>query len=361
MSPSAGTTLGALAKAVGAELRRGEPGAPVDGVGALEDARATQVSFYANPAYRKQLAPSRAAAVIVSQADADMPELRTRPVLVAANAYATFARASQYFHPQRSYPEGIDPRAHVEPGAAVDSTAHVAPFAVVRAGAVVGAGAAVMSFAYVGEGASVGAGTVLWPHAVVRDGCVVGARCILHPGAVVGADGFGFAFDAEGDGAGPVHRKIPQAGIARLEDDVELGANSCVDRAALGETVVGRGTKIDNQVQLGHGVRVGPLCVIASQAGVAGSTTIGAGVAVGGQAGIVGHLAVGDLARVGARAAVMQDVEAGATVMGWPATDAKVWKRAAMSQARVPELIKELRELRRRVDELERARAKGEG
>jgi UDP-3-O-[3-hydroxymyristoyl] glucosamine N-acyltransferase len=147
---------------------------------------------------------------------------------------------------------------------------------------------------------------------------------VLHPGVILGADGFGFAFDSEGDGEGPIHRKIPQVGIVRIEDDVEIGANSCVDRATFGETVIGRGTKIDNLVQIAHNVVIGPLCVLSAQVGISGSTTVGTGVAMGGQVGVAGHLHVGDMVQLGAKTGIGHDVPDGSILMGYPPFDHKL-------------------------------------
>jgi UDP-3-O-[3-hydroxymyristoyl] glucosamine N-acyltransferase len=206
--------------------------------------------------------------------------------------------------------------------------------------------------------ARVGDDCVLWPGAVVRELCIVGNRVVLQPNSVVGSDGFGFAFDLEGDGNGPMHRKVPQAGIARIEDDVELGACSCVDRATLGETVIGRGTKIDNLVQIGHNVRVGPLCLLVAQCGISGSTELGQGVVLAGQVGVVGHLRIGDGARAGAQAGVAHDVPDGETVTGYPAMSHRQWLRMSAALPRVPELLREVRKLQQRVEQLEKEKAK---
>jgi UDP-3-O-[3-hydroxymyristoyl] glucosamine N-acyltransferase len=318
-------------------------------VAPLDQAAPSDVSFYSNPTYRRQLASSRARAIIVGASDADLPELKGRALLIAAVPYAAFARVATAFHTPPVRPAGIDAAARVEAGAEVDPSARVEAFAFVGAGAHVGASAVIMSGAYVGPGAHIGAGTVLAPRAIVMDRCIVGARCLLHSGAVIGADGFGFAFDPEGDGEGPIHRKIPQAGIARLDDDVEIGANSCVDRATFGETVIGRGTKLDNMVQIGHNVVVGPLCVIAAQTGIAGSTTVGSGVVIGGQVGLSGHIRIGDMARVGPRSGVAHDIPDGATMIGYPALEHRLWMRASVAFARLPELLREVRDLRRRL------------
>lgn len=357
MSPSIdGLTLGHLAGLCRAEIRGAASELRLTGVASLADAGAGDVAFYTNPSYRRQLASCRAGVVIVAPSDAELPELADRPLLVATTPYAAFARISAAFHPEPAVVPERDPSARIDPTADVHPEARIEAFAYVGPRAHVGAGVVLMVGAYVGADARIGAGSRLYPHAVVRDGCLVGERCILHPGAVVGADGFGFAFDPEGDGAGPMHRKIPQTGIARLEDDVEIGANSCIDRATLGETVIGRGSKIDNLVQIGHNVQVGALSVLASQVGIAGSSRIGVGVAMGGQAGVAGHLEVGDMARLGAKAGVAQDVAPGLTVMGYPAVDARLWRRASVALNRLPDLVREVRQLRQRLLSLDSGR-----
>jgi UDP-3-O-[3-hydroxymyristoyl] glucosamine N-acyltransferase len=205
---------------------------------------------------------------------------------------------------------------------------------------------------HVAEDARVGEDSVLYENVVVRERCVVGRRVILQAGCVVGGDGFGFAFDLEGAGEGPRHYKVPQSGIVVIEDDVEIGANSCVDRATLGTTRIGRGSKIDNLVQIGHNVELGPLCIVVSQVGIAGSARLGTGVVVGGQAGIVGHLDVGDGVRIAAKSGVMTDVAAGETVSGSPSMPHSQWLRNQGAFARVADLRREIRQLRRDMDEL---------
>ena len=188
---------------------------------------------------------------------------------------------------------------------------------------------------------------------VVRERCVVGNRCILQPGAVVGGDGFGFAFDTEGEGgSGPRHYKVPQAGIAVLEDDVEIGANSCVDRATLGQTLVCRGAKIDNLVQIGHNVEVGPLSLLAAGTGIGGSSRLGMGVICGGQVGIVGHVEIGDGVRLGAQSGVPNDIPAGETYSGYPALPHAMWLREMAAMHRLPALVRQVRELEKQVEKL---------
>jgi UDP-3-O-[3-hydroxymyristoyl] glucosamine N-acyltransferase len=217
----------------------------------------------------------------------------------------------------------------------------------------VGARAVLYPGAYVGEGASIGEDSLLYPNVTVREHCQVGARVILHASCVVGADGFGFAFNPEGDN-GPEHYKVPQAGIVRIEDDVEVGACTTIDRATLGETVIGRGTKIDNLVQLAHNVKVGPLSLICAQAGVSGSAELGMGVVLAGQVGVVGHIRVGDMAKVGAQSGVAHDVEDGQVVSGSPAVPHRDWLRQSAALGQLGDLLKEVRTLRRRVELLEK-------
>ncbi|HYY52381.1 MAG TPA: UDP-3-O-(3-hydroxymyristoyl)glucosamine N-acyltransferase, partial [Myxococcales bacterium] len=280
-------SLEELARRIGAELR-GPAAGGMSGVAPLESAGPSQIAFYANPRYRKELAATRAGAVIVGEDDVPhVPPSAAR--LVAAQPYVAFAKASALFHEELVVEPGIQRGALVDETADVHPTAAISPGAYVGAGAKIGARTTIHAGARVLDGARVGEACVLWPGAVVRERCIIGDRVILQPNAVVGSDGFGFAFDVEGDGNGPMHRKVPQAGIARVEDDVEVGSCSCIDRATLGETVVGRGTKIDNLVQVGHNVHVGPLCLLVAQCGISGSTQLGQGVILAGQVGVVGH------------------------------------------------------------------------
>ena len=348
-----------LARSIGAELRGGGPGhaARITGVAPLETAGPSQIAFYANPRYRKELQATRAAAVIVSDGDAGQVPAHAA-CLVCAQPYVAFAKASALFHRELAAASGIQAGALVDASAEVHPSAAIAPGAYVGPGARIGARTVLHAGAHVLDGARVGEDCTLWSGAVVRERCVLGDRVVLQPNAVVGSDGFGFAFDLEGDGNGPKHRKVPQAGIARIEDDVELGACTCVDRATLGETVVGRGTKIDNLVQIGHNVQVGPLCLIVAQVGISGSTEIGQGAILAGQAGIVGHLRIGDGARVGAQAGVAQDVADGETVTGYPALPHREWLRMSVALPRVPELLREVRRLQQRVEQLEKEKGK---
>ncbi len=335
-----------LAAHVGGEVL-GDGARPIHGVRTLEEAGPEQLSFYGNPRYRRAFEASRAGAVLVPPGT---PPREGTSLVVVPLPHLAFARLSQLFHPAPRHTPGVSPRAHVHPGALVHPGATVMSGATVERGARVGNRSVLHPGVYLGEEAAVGEDCVLYPNVTVREHCTLGDRVILHSGCVVGADGFGFAFDPEG----PAHVKVPQAGTVRIEDDVEIGACSCVDRATVGETVVGRGTKIDNLVQVAHNVRVGPLSIVCAQAGISGSAEIGTGVVLAGQVGVVGHIRVGDLAKVGAQSGVAHDVEDGAVVSGSPAVAHKEWLRNSAALGGLADLVREVRALRRRVEMLEK-------
>ncbi|HEX9242107.1 MAG TPA: UDP-3-O-(3-hydroxymyristoyl)glucosamine N-acyltransferase [Anaeromyxobacter sp.] len=342
-------TLAELAARVGGTVE-GDGAIAVDGVATLEDAGPSQISFFANRKYRKAFEASRAGAVIV-EADEDVPAGRT--VLRASPAYLAFAKISTAFHPPREPMPEVAPEAVIHPTARIHPSAQVMPLASVGPRAEVGPRTILFPGVHLAEDVRVGADCLLYPNVVVRERCVVGDRVILQPGVVVGADGFGFALDLQGEGRGPRHYKVPQAGLVVIEDDVEIGANSCVDRATLGITRIGRGVKIDNLVQIAHNVEVGPLSILASQVGISGSTRLGMGVAVWGQAGIVGHVTIGDRANIAGQAGVGSDLEPGARVAGSPATPDVQWARNVSVFNRLTEMRRELRELRAEVARLQ--------
>lgn len=343
-------SLGELAALVGGSVE-GDSALQIQGVAGLEEATPGQLSFYGNSRYQRALLKTRASAVLVG---ADVPASTRTAWVRVKNPHLAFARISQAFYPPRSYSPGQSERAAIHPEAQVHPQATVMAFATVERKAEIGARAVLHPGVYVGENAQVGEDSVLHSNVTLSAGCIVGRRCIVHAGAVIGADGFGFAFDSEK----PEHVKIPQVGIARLEDDVELGACSCVDRATLGETVIGRGSKIDNLVQVAHNVTIGPLSILCAQVGISGSSKLGQSVVLAGQAGVAGHLSIGNLARIGPQAGLAQDVPEGGTASGTPAFGHQAWLRSSSVFQKLPELQKELRALKKRIEELEKGDAK---
>ncbi len=337
-----GWLLSELASAVSGRVD-GDAGRRVFGVATLEEATPDDLSFLTNPRYRPYLQQSRAGAILVGPDSG----IEGRDLLVAPDPYLALAEILDRMHPVRRPDPGVSADARVFPGAAVGVDVAIGPFAVVGAGVrlddrvVVGAGVVI------GEGSTIGADTVLMPRVVLYPGTRVGARCVIHAGVVLGGDGFGFATTAG------THRKVPQLGRVVIEDDVEIGANSTVDRGTLGETRIGRGTKIDNLVMVAHGVVIGPHGLLAGQAGIAGSTRIGSHVTMAGQSGAAGHLRMGDRVVVAAKTAVFTDVPDRAFVAGIPAVDHRSWKRSLTLVKMLPELRSKLRVLEERLAALE--------
>jgi UDP-3-O-[3-hydroxymyristoyl] glucosamine N-acyltransferase len=341
-------TLGQLAEALDATLD-GDPARVVTGVAALDAASADDISFLTDRRYEAAARASRAGAFLAPAGTRGLPG----PVLGCAAPQLALIRLLALFHPQAPPPAGVAATAVVDGTAAIDPTATIGPLAVVEAGARVGARARVHALAYVGRGVIVGDDSVLHPHVVLCEGVRLGRGVVVHAGAVLGADGFGYVPGASG------HRKIPQVGAVVVEDDVEIGANATIDRAMLGATVVGRGTKIDNLVQVAHNVVIGEHCLLAAQTGIAGSSRLGRGVFTGGQTGVSDHVTLGDGVMLAAQSGVIHDVEPGARMAGTWARPATQAKRIFVVQAELPEMSTRLKKLERRVAELEARLGRG--
>jgi UDP-3-O-[3-hydroxymyristoyl] glucosamine N-acyltransferase len=313
-------TLREIVERLGGEAV-GEAGAPLTGVGTLDSAGPSQIAFLANPRYRAKLATTRAGAVIVGRGDSALASL---PRIVSDNPYAYYARTVALFHPAPPVVPGIHPTAQVDPGARIDAGAEVGPFAVVGARAVVGRGASIGAHACLGADVSVGEGTRLHPRVTVYERCRIGARCIVHSGAVIGADGFGMARDAGR------WLKIPQVGAVRIGDDVEIGANTTIDRGALDDTVIEDGVKLDNQIQVAHNCVIGAHTVIAGCTGISGSTTIGRDCMIGGGVGIVGHISICDRVTISGMTLVAKSItQPGTYTSGLPMMPHAQWLKNA--------------------------------
>jgi UDP-3-O-[3-hydroxymyristoyl] glucosamine N-acyltransferase len=293
------------------------PDATIHGVAPLGEAVEGQISFLSNPKYAPQLEATKATAVLVANdLEGDSPRW-----IRVANPYFAMATTVARFFDVRPRPQGISPQASVASSAKLGQDVAIGAFSVIGENAVLGDGVVIYPNVTIEADAVIGDGTIVYPNVSIYHACRIGRRCIIHSGVVVGSDGYGFAQE------GGRHHKIPQVGIVRIEDDVEIGAGSTIDRAALGETVIGEGTKIDNLVQIGHNVRIGKHCLLVSQVGIAGSTELGDYVVVAGQSGFAGHLKIGSRVQVAAKSAVLEDVAEGVKVMGIPAVPFREFAR----------------------------------
>ena len=329
--------LSKLSETLGARLENGSPDADITGVAGIEEAVAGQITFVANPKYGSAAKTTNASAVIVSD------EFPTVPVamLRSKNPYLTFARAIEIFYQPPRYSPGVHATAVVHPSAKIGRNAHIGPFVVIDENVKIGKNAVLLAHTVIYQGAVIGDNFLAHAHAVVREHCRLGNNVVLQNGVVIGGDGFGFAKDDSGH-----WHKIAQSGPAVLEDDVEVQANACIDRASVGETRVARGAKIDNLVQVGHGSSVGEDTLLCAQAGLAGSTEVGKNVILAGQVGVAGHCKIGDGAIATAQSGIPNDVPAGAVVSGYPAIDNKLWLRCSAVFNRLPELMKAFRAVR---------------
>jgi len=289
----------------------------IDGVAPLAGAGEAQLSFLSNPKYAAQLASTRAAAIFVSD---DVTGDDDRFIRVVNPYHAMASVVAKYFD-RRPMPSGISPLASIAATATLGANVAIGPFSTIADGVVLGDGVVIFQNVSIEAGTTIGEGTIVYPQVSIYDRSVIGKRCAIHSGVVIGADGYGFATE------GGRHHKIPQIGIVRIGDDVEIGAGSTIDRAALGETTIGDGTKIDDQVMIGHNVKVGRHCLLVAQVGIAGSTELGDHVVVAGQSGFGGHLTIGNGVQVAAKSAVLDNIPDGTKVMGIPAVPFREFAR----------------------------------
>ncbi|MBM3307157.1 MAG: UDP-3-O-(3-hydroxymyristoyl)glucosamine N-acyltransferase [Candidatus Eisenbacteria bacterium] len=336
-------TLDEVAKRIGGTVV-GDGSVELTGVSGIREAQPGHLTFLSNPKYARYLETTRASAVIVDASCEGMAAGGPAARLVTGNAYASFARAVRLFTGEEFRPPvGAHPAAHVAPGAMLGHGVAVGPHAIVMDGARIGEGTVVHGGAYIAPGAVIGRDCVIYPNVTVKSPSVIGDRVIVHAGSVIGCDGFGFARE------GGEQVKVPQVGNVVIEDDVEVGANVCIARATLGTTRVGRGTKIDNLVQIAHNVVIGEGSIIVAQVGICGSAEIGDHVVLAGQAGIAGHLTIGDGAVVGAQAGVTKSVPPGERVSGYPARRHALSKRLNACIQALPDLLRRVREVERRL------------
>ncbi len=324
-------TAAELAKQIGGEVQ-GDASAVLTGFAPAEQAGAGHVTFAADDKYFAAAESSAATAVICDQKAVSDKKILIR----VANPRVAFAKAVAIFYPEPRLPAGIHPTAVIAKSAQVDATAHIGPHCTIGENVKIGAGCELLASVYVGDDSIVGDDTKIFPNVTLYSRTQIGKRVRIHSSTVIGADGFGYVFDSG------FHRKVPQIGYVVLGDDVEIGANSCVDRGALGATIIGKGTKMDNQVQVAHNVQTGEHCLLIAQVGISGSTKLGNYVVIAGQAGVGGHLKIGNQVTVGATAAVMTDIPDGAKYIGIPAQPDRDFKRQVLALQRLPDLLKKV-------------------
>lgn len=349
-TPSAeAVSLADLARVIDGEVH-GDNTVKIRRVRPLHLAQGSDLAFLAEAGLVAGARASAAGALLTSpELAAQLVELgERRPLLLAPSPKLALARLLQALHPPRALPSGVHPTALVGEGCEIHPTAHLGPYAVVGELSRVGADAVVHAHVVIGHGCEIGSGAVLHPHAVLYDGTRLGRRVIVHAGVVLGADGFGYVTE------GGEHVKVPQVGVTVIEDDVEIGANAAIDRAALEETRIGAGSKIDNLVQVGHNVTTGRGCILCGQAGIAGSARLGNYVVLGGQSGAAGHLEMGDGVQAAAKSAVLQSVPAGRKVAGIPAIDLLDWKRQSLMLPRLRDMARRLRTVEKELERLGR-------
>lgn len=342
-------SLDELASITGGRVR-GAGSTVITGILSVEEARAGDIALIAGKKQMKHLPGCRASALIVKDGEPAEAAFPTGVnLLLVENPYLAFAKVLEVLRPGRVSEQGIHERAVVHPGASIGKGVSIHPCAIIEDGAIIGDRVVIYPGAYVASGAIIGEDSVIYSGVTIRENCIVGKRAIIHSNSVIGSDGFGYARD------GAQYYKIPQTGIVQLEDDVEIGACCTIDRATLGVTLIGRGTKLDNLVQIAHNVKIGQDTVIVAQVGVAGSTTIGSRAQIGGQTGIAGHIEIGDDVMIGAQSGVAGDIPKGSVMSGYPAIPHGDWLRASTVFSKLPEMKKRLAELEKLVRELEGA------
>ena len=336
----------ALARLIDATVE-GDPEVIITGPARIEEAAAGQITFLANPAYEHHLYQTRATAVLVSREFT--PKSAISPTLLRVdNVYETVSELLQVYQRDRASqtPRQVSQHACVADSASLGEEVRIGKFTVVCEGATIGAGTVVQDQVYIGPNVRIGSNCLIYPGARVLRDCVIGNDCILHANVVIGADGFGFLPDGEGN-----YRKVPQVGNVVIEDDVEIGSNTTIDRATMGATLIRRGVKLDNLIQIGHNVEIGTNTVMAAQAGVAGSTKIGANCRIGGQVGFAGHLTIADGTNLQAQSGVAKHIrETNQALGGSPAFGYRDWIKSSILHTRLPELYKRIARLEKRLE-----------
>ncbi|MBA4416957.1 MAG: UDP-3-O-(3-hydroxymyristoyl)glucosamine N-acyltransferase [Syntrophus sp. (in: bacteria)] len=334
-------TLKEIAEAINGRLL-GDGAIPISGISSIKEAKKGDITFIADPAYKKYLGESRASAIILGD-DLEADDLKEENIIYVKNPAQAYVGVAQLFIKPRDMLKGIHPAAVVSEGVHIGDGVVVSPYVFVGKGTVIEGNVILYPFAYIGENVQIGEDTTIYPHVTVCDGAIIGKRVTIHGGAVIGSDGFGYIWD------GKSHMKIPQLGIVEIGDDVEIGANTTIDRASLGRTVIRRGVKIDNLVQIAHNVSIGENSIIVSQVGIAGSAVIGRNVVLAGQVGVKDHTTIGDNVKAGGGTGITKNVPENSLIMGYPHLPHREWAKLQSYLKRLPKLFEKIRKIERKL------------
>ena len=333
-----------IAEFIGGKVEGNEQAA-VNTFAKIEEGQPGAISFLSNPKYTHYLYDTKSTIVLVNE-DLELEKPVSTTLIRVKNAYEAVARLLQLYESMKPRKTGIDPLAFVSPKATIGSDVYIGAFACIGDGAVIGDGTQVYPHVVIGDGVKIGQQCLLYPNVTIYQGCQLGNGVTIHAGSVIGADGFGFAPNVEG------YEKIPQIGIVVIEDNVEIGANTCIDRSTMGQTIIHRGVKLDNLIQVAHNCEIGENTVMSAQVGVAGSTKVGSWCMFGGQVGLAGHITVGDHVNLGAQSGVPSSLKANQTLIGTPPMEPTPYFKSQAIFRRLPDMYKELSALRKEIEEL---------
>ncbi len=323
----------------------GDDNASVNTFAKIEEGKKGAISFLSNPKYTHYIYSTESSIVLVNE-DMVFDQPVNTTLIRVANAYECVAKLLQMYEAAKPKKKGIDPKASIAQSATIGKDVYVGAFACIGENAVVGDNTIIYPHAVVGDGVKIGDNCIIYPNVTIYEGCRIGNRVTVHAGSVIGADGFGFAPNAEG------YDKIPQIGIVTIEDDVEIGANTCIDRSTMGSTIIRKGVKLDNLIQVAHNVEIGENTVMSAQVGIAGSTKIGSWCMFGGQVGLAGHITVGDKTFLGAQSGVPGNIKGNQTLIGTPPMEPKAYFRSQAVFRRLPEMYKQLDEIQKEIEKL---------
>lgn len=333
-----------IAEFIGGRVE-GNEDAKVNTFAKIEEGQPGAISFLSNPKYTHYLYDTKSSIVLVNE-DLELEKFVEATLIRVKNAYEAVAKLLQLYDSMKPKKKGIDPTASVASSAVVGKDVYVGPFAVIGEGAVVGDGTQIYPHTVIGDGVKVGSGCLFYPHVTIYQGCRIGNNVTIHAGTVIGADGFGFAPNVDG------YEKIPQIGIVIIEDNVEIGANTCIDRSTMGQTVIHKGVKLDNLIQVAHNCEIGENTVMSAQVGIAGSTKVGSWCMFGGQVGLAGHITIGDHVNLGAQSGVPSSIKPNQTLIGTPPMEPTPYFKSQAIFRKLPDMYKELNALRKELEEL---------